>query len=517
MSSTAFSKPPTPRSSSGPLYGSLHVPDFPAQASIRNAPDLAHRAVAILDGTFPLLKVVAMNARARRLGVRRGMTRLQLDQFSDLHIRQRSAAEEEAAHGALLDCAHSFTPRIEETAPDTITLDLNGLSGLWGTPRAIAQKLLRAASKLGLEVHVAIAPNPDAAIHATRSGAGITVIHPGQAAGKLAALPLEVLDPPEEMQDTFHRWGLRTFGDLRALPATRIAERLGQPGVRLRDLAGGVVERPLRPTTASPRFAESMELESPIDSLEPLTFILNRLMHQLCRRLTARNRAAGEIRLTLDMDSAGSGRFGRQIRMPVPTREPKLLLKLLQLDLDAHRPPDPVTHVTLEATPAPPRRIQNGLFQPLAPEPEKLALTLARIGALVGEDNIGTPVLVDSHRPDAFRIERFRLLRPDTRALPRPDRPGKRATPMALRMCRPPQPITVETDQGQPARILFAGQKGRVVHCAGPWSASGDWWRADAWNREEWDVEVRTGWRRTLYRIYRDPRRDCWYLDATYD
>lgn len=513
MSSTAFSKPTTPRSPAGPLYGSLYIPDFPAQASIRNAPDLRDRPVAILDGTFPLLKVVAMNARARRLGVHPGMTRLQLDQFSDLHIRQRSSAGEEAAHGALVDCAHYFTPRIEETTPDTITLDLNGLSGLWGTPRAIAQKLLRAASRLELEVHVAIAPNPDAAIHATRSGAGITVIHPGQAARKLAALPLEVLDSPEQIQETFHRWGLRTFGDLRALPATQIAERLGQAGVRIRDLAGGAIERPLRPAAERPHFAESMELETPIDSLEPLTFILNRLMHQLCQRLTARNRAASQIHLALDMACAGSQSFERQIRMPVPTREPRMLLKLLQLDLDAHRPPEPVRHVTLEAIPAPPRRIQNGLFQPLAPEPEKLELTLARIGALVGDGNIGTPVLIDSHRPDAFRIERFRLLPPGSHA----SAPKKPVTPMALRMCRPPQPITVETDQGRPARILFAGQRGQVVHCAGPWSASGDWWRTDAWNREEWDVEVRTGWRRALYRIYRDPRRDCWYLDATYD
>jgi protein ImuB len=515
MSSTAFSKPTASCAPSGPLYGALYIPDFPAQASIRNAPDLGNRPVAILDGTDPLLKVVAMNARARRLGVRPGMTRLQLDPFSGLHIRQRSSSGEATAHGALLDCAHAFTPRIEETASDTITLDLNGLSGLWGSPRAIAQKLLRAASRLGLEVHVAVAPNPDAAILATRSGAGITVIRPGEAAGKLAALPLEVLDSTQEMQETFQRWGLRTLGDLRALPATQIAERLGQDGVRLRDLAGGATERPLRPASEHPHFAESMELETPIDSLEPLTFILSRLMRQLCQRLTARNRAASEIRLTLDMDSARSRSFGRQIRMPVPTREPKLLLKLLQLDLDAHRPPEPVTHITLEATPAPPRRIQNGLFQPLAPEPEKLELTLARIAALVGDDNIGTPVLIDSHRPDAFRMRRFRVLSPGGRA--RSGAPGKPATSMALRMCRPPQPITVETDQGRPARILFAGQRGQVVHCAGPWSASGDWWRSDAWNREEWDVEVRTGWRRTLCRIYRDPRRDCWYLDASYD
>jgi len=527
MSSTAIPDI-QPDSPAGPLYGSVHVPDFGVQAFVRNEPALRQRPVAVLDGVFPLLTVAATNGRARNMGVREGMTRLQLGQFPDLHIRCRSREQEEATHQALVDCARYFTPRVEDTSGDTITLDLNGLSGLWGTPRAIAQKLLRAADKLGLEVHVATAPNPDAAICAARSRSGITLLHPGDAARKMASLPIEVLDFSDTIRETFKRWGIQTFGDLTRLPAIQISERLGQDGVRLRQLALGKVERPLRPAPEHLHFAEFMELEDAISTLEPLTFILSRLLNQLCRRLTARNLSTHQIRLTLGLtpgpktDRTRDKTFERQIELPVPIRDSRTLLKLLQLDLDNHRPPAPVSHVTLAAEPVAPRRIQEDLFRPRTPEPEKLEVTLGRIRAIVGQDNIGTPALENSHRPDAFRMQNFRVLPPTSRLPPNPA-PRKmheaHARPAALRISRPPQPITVETEpgHGKPVRILFAGKTGRVLKSAGPWNCSGGWWRTDAWNREEWDVEVQTGWRRNLYRIYRDPRKDCWFIDGTYD
>ena len=178
-----------------------------------------------------------------------------------------------------------------------------------------------------------------------------------------------------------------------------------------------------------------------------------------------------------------------------------------------------MSQVTLTAEPVAPRKIQEHLFRPRTPEPEKLELTLARIGNIVGQENIGTPSLVDSHRPDAFRIRPFRVLdttSTNTNAQPRRKHMSA-PLPAALRISRPAQPVTVETREGQPARMLFAGKTGKVLTCAGPWNASGDWWRSDTWSREEWDVEVQTNWHRTLYRIYRDPRKDCWFIDGTYD
>ena len=525
---------------SGPTYGCIHIPDYPVQAFIRNEPDLRRRPMAILDGTFPLFTVVATNTFARGLGVQIGMTKLQLERFPDLIVRHRSEKQEDSAHHALIDCANFFTPRVEDTATDTVALDLNGLSQLWGTPRAMAQKLFRAADKLGLEAHIAIASNPDAAIHAAKAEAGITVIAMGDETRRLESLDLDILAASEEIRASFSRWGLQTFQDLVRLPEIGVVERLGQEGLKLQQMARGETSRPLRILNEKPCFKESIELDDSIDSLEPLTFIFSRLLNQLCQRLEARNRATDALRLSLalepltleplsmekplkeedagdekDAEDPGTSphRFVRTIRLPTPTRDSRVLLKLLQLDLDAHRPPRPVIGVTLRAEPAPPRRIQNGLFVPLAPEPEKLELTLARIGTIVGNDRIGSPRLLDTHRPDRFRIQHFTVpTRSKARRLPR-----NPPTSMALRMFRPPLEATVEKLGGQLSRIFFSGRSGKITTARGPWSTSGEWWRENPWNREEWDVEVQSGRDRSLYRIYQDQQTHQWFVHATYD
>ncbi len=513
----------------GPIYGCIYIPDYPVQAFIRNEPALRRRPMAILDGTFPLFTVVATNTVARGLGVQIGMTKLQLEQFPNLIARHRSGKQEDAAHHALIDCAHFFTPRVEDTAPDTIALDLNGLSQLWGTPRAMAQKLFRAADKLGFESHIAIASNPDAAMHAAKAEAGITVIAMGDEARKLESLDLHILTASEETRTSFSRWGLQTFQDLAQLPEVGVVERLGQEGVRLQQMARGETSRPLRVLNKKSFFKQSIELDDSIDYLEPVTFIFSRLLNQLCQRLEARNRATHELRLTLTLEPSfgkkpldeadeedpekSSHHFVRTIRLPTPTRDSRILLKLLQLDLDAHRPPRPVIGVTLTAEPAQPRRIQNGLFVPLAPEPEKLELTLARIGTIVGNDRIGSPRLLDTHRPDRFRIQHFTL---PTRSKAKRLSTHPSAS-MALRIFRPPLEATVEKLGGQLSRIFFSGKSGKVTTARGPWNTSGEWWREDPWNREEWDVEVQSGHDRTLYRIFQDQQTHQWFVDAAYD
>ena len=520
---------PKPGPVSGPIYGCIHIPDYRVQAFIRNEPALRRRPMAILDGTFPLFTVVATNTFARGLGVQIGMTKLQLEQFPDLIVRHRSEKQENSAHHALIDCAHFFTPRVEDTALDTVTLDLNGLAQLWGTPRAMAQKLFRAADKLGLESHIAIASNPDAAMHAAKAEAGITVIAMGDEARKLESLDLHILSSSEEVRSSFKRWGLRTFQDLDKLPEIGVAERLGQEGVRLQQMARGKTSRPLKVLNEKPCFKESMEFDESIDSLEPVTFIFSRLLKQLCQRLEARNRATHQLRLTLtleplfgknspdeedgDAPEKSPHRFVRTLSLPTPTRDSRVLLKLLQLDLEAHRPPRPVIGVTLSAEPTTPRRIQNGLFVPLAPEPAKLELTLARIGSIVGDERVGSPRLLDIHHPDRFRIQHFTLpTQSKAKRLPTPP-----PTSMALRMFRPPLEATVEKLGGQLSRIFFSGKSGKVMTARGPWNTSGEWWRENPWNREEWDVEVQSGHDRTLYRIYQNQQTHQWFVDAAYD
>jgi len=521
-------------------FAAIYVPDFLVAAVVRLEPSLRGKAVAVLEGTPPVVTVAAMNEAAAKAGIEAGMTRLQASAYP-VELRQRSLAHEAAAHAALLDCAQAFSPRVEDTT-DTVVLDISGLERLFGPPAKLVQDLARRASGLGLAANVAVAANPDAAIHAARGFAGITVIPPGKQAERLGPLPLDVLQVAPEILETLDRWGVRNLRALAALPEVAIVERLGQEGLRLQKLARGAAERPLVPAEPPLEFEETLELEYPVALLEPLAFILGRLLEQLCTRLGARALATNALRLTLDLDASqiadlppshggtedrevrSSGqrviaqdsiprspahpitRFERVLRLPLPMLDSRLFLKLLQLELRAHPPAAPVVKVTLAAEPVEPRPGQGGLFLPASPAPDRLELTLARLAGIVGEQKIGAAEVLDTHRPDAFQMKRFappsQGLKPFTktasvaaRLKPCPDqvpqglKPGHSSTAnaglkacstlpiVALRRFRPPLAATVEVREGEPVRIVAGEIRGEVASVSGPWRNSGGWWK----------------------------------------
>ncbi|HYA95058.1 MAG TPA: DNA polymerase Y family protein, partial [Terriglobales bacterium] len=287
-------------------FAAIHVPDFLVAAVVRMEPALREKAVVVLEGKPPTVTVAAMNETAAEIGIELGMTKLQAAAYP-VELRPRSAAQEAAAHAALLDCAQAFSPRVEDTAPDTVVLDAAGLDRLFGPPNKLAQDLAQRARELGLEVNVAVAANPDAAILAARGFAGITVIPPGKQAERLGPLAVDVLQVTPEILETLDRWGVRNLRALAALPDVAMVERLGQEGLRLRKLARGAVERPLVPADPPLEFEETMELEYPLALLEPLAFILERLLEQLCARLEARALATNELRLIVGLDLADAG------------------------------------------------------------------------------------------------------------------------------------------------------------------------------------------------------------------
>jgi len=569
-------------------YACIFVPDFPVEALLRAEPELRSQAVAVLEGKPPLQKVFAVNEKARRLGIDPGMTKIQVEPCTELVLRPRSPLQETAAHAALLDCAQSFSPRVEDTAPDTVLLDLSGLESLFGSLPEIARDIARRTSDLGLEANVATAFNPDTARFAARGFAGVTVVPEGKEAERLGNLPLEVLftelispNPTEEavrLLETFDLWGVRNLRALCALPEIALSERLGQAGVRLQQFARGAISRTLVPVDPPLIFEEAMELDHPLVLLEPLAFLLAHMLDQVCARLAARALAAQELRLRLELDtgfhfvedlpnatthvgtgalgslqraeSRGPGRapvrqqnaadialeltlmhsskFIRTLQLPVPMLDPKIFLKLLQLDLKAHPPGAPILKVHLSAIPAQPRTIQGGLFLPPTPDPEKLELTLARIAGMVGEDKVGSLHLLDSHRPEAFRMQRF----VPTEAEGQKEKPDdvSSAPVTALRMFRPPLRATVTLREGKPAHVVCSKRKevqGEILWMAGPWRSSGDWWEQDGWARDEWDIAIQTPVvsRRSsvvsnalsLYRLVHDLLSGGWFVEGTYD
>ncbi len=534
-------------------FACIYVPNFSLAAALRAEPELQARAVAIFEGKPPLEKIIAVQEQAGRMGIAPGMTRAQAELCSDLTLRQRSHLQESSAHAALLDCAQSFSPCVEDAACDTALLDLAGMESLFGSLAEISQAIYNRAATLGLAANVAVASNPDAAVLAARGCPRITVIPSGNEAERLGRLPLEVLfanplakdrpikdrpikDGPgdqkretDSLLETLNRWGIYNLRELAALPEIALSERLGQEGLRLQQLARGAASRTLVPFEEPAIFEEAVELEHPIVLLEPLAFLLNRLLEQLCTRLGSRALSTQELRLTLELENFSRNqhsanrnqKFIRTLRLPLPMLDTKVFLKLLQLDLNAHPPGAPIVKIHLAAEPARPRSAQGGLFLPPSPEPEKLELTLARIASMIGENNVGAVELPGTHRPEGFRMRRFAAETPRKSEREKvTDLLEDKSAVMALRRFRPPLRAQVTVENGQPIYLACAKKKevqGSVLWKAGPWRASGDWWEREAWSRDEWDLAARNGEAVSFYRLFHDLLAGGWFVEGTYD
>jgi protein ImuB len=501
-------------------FAAIHVANFMVQAVLRAEADLNGKAVALVDGTAPQIHVVAANNAAWRAGIQPGMAETQA-QLCGVEIRRRSRAQEKAAHAALLDLGWSMSPRVEDHAQDTILADLAGLNSLFGTDENIAREFARRAAELRLQAHVAVSANLEVAVHAARGFAGITVIPEGEEARYLSGLPVQTLAPSAEALETLERWGIRTCAALGALPVLELSERLGQEGVRLQELARGAHTRSLVLAEPAQTLEEEMELDDAVEDLEPLSFVLGRLLDQVCARLAARALSAAAIRVRFDLGDAfekeeqvreknaataaemqaAAKTYEKALNLPVPMRDSKMLLKLLRLQLQADPPAGGIVKITLGADPARPRSTQHGLFVPNSPDPEKLELTVARLAKLVGNANIGSPELTDTHRPGEFRMNKFFAQPNETRARGKASRKsvaGGDGGPTAVRrpatgcrIFRPRLAARVELREGRPVKLFFRGLYGRVMTASGPWKISGDWWREDAWQQEEWDLEIR--------------------------
>lgn len=414
--------------------------------------------------------------------------------------------------GTLADAARELTPRVEVVGEATVLLDLRGMGRRWPSPHELGEAAARAARQRGLEAQVALAWSRTAALLLARARPGLTIVPAGGEAAAVAALPLEALDLTPERRDLFRRWGLRTLGDLAALPPDGLAARLGTEGPRLVRLARGEDEVPLVATPAPEVFSCTLELEWPVDGLEPLAFLLARVLEPLCAALSSRCRRAAA--LTLDLHLVNGAHHRRTLRPAAPSAEARTWRTLLLLDLEANGPADAIQAITVTAEPTLARVVQFSLLDPAQPSPERLAETMARLHEWTADGRGGSPVLPDTHRPGAFVMGTFappRYQAPASAAAREEE--GAALARFAQRAFRPPLPARVTLKAGAPAYVSAPGVSGAVTDRAGPWRASGDWWDA-AWSREEWDVSVEG---RGLFRIFRDRLRECWFVDAEYD
>jgi protein ImuB len=530
------------------MFAVLHIADFALEAVLRTEPGdpasllpaPAPRPAALFSGTGKKSLVLVCNAPARAAGVAPGMTAPQaVARCPALLIRPPRPAAEAEARAALLAVGFTLAPALEDTAPGVCTIDLRGSDP--ARQQASALAALAQLAALALPASAGLARTPLLALYAARQAlpcapgapapvpddpmvgeapAGEPGLFPSGAAlspslivvaeekSFLAPLPLATADPPPGLAAIFATWGLRTLGDFTALPRDEIVRRFGAEGLAFWQRANGGEPRPLRPVVPAREFAAALDFEEPVETLEPLLFILRRLLDRFALELLGAQLVAAELDLGLQL--ADGPPHTRTFRLPEPTADATILFRTLHTHLESLHTASPITGLRLRAAPARPLVRQQDLFASGLRDPHGFAETLARVSALVGAERLGTPQPEETHRPDAVKLT------PPPAVIPPPaPRPVHPLHGLPLRRFRPPLPARLEfaPAERQPVYVWTERFHDAITHVRGPWCSSGDWWQADrAWSRLEWDIALAGG---GLYRLLR--LGEAWFIEGEYD
>jgi protein ImuB len=545
------------------MFAVLHIADFALHAVLRTEPGLAAQPAALFATTSKKSVVLAANAPARASSVEIGMSAPQaVARCPALVIRTPSSAAETEARAALLAVGFTLSPAIEDTSPGICTADLKGGST---SPQPIAAAAITQLTELGLPTTAGVARTPLLALYAARAprmdrfhgdvapsprfirtpaharpspkaksvlhrdregelsdlelslAEDTTPYHSKSDGGVLividektflSPLPLATADPSPELAGILANWGLRTLGDLTTLPRDEIVRRFGSEGLALWNRATGGDSRPLHLVTPAQSFTAAMEFEQEIETLEPLLFILRRFLDRLTLELRVSQHVAVEIELTLRLED--ETRHARSFRLPEPTADVEILFRTLHTHLESLQTAASISALELRLIPTRPLVRQHGLFDTGLRDPHGFAETLARVGALVNSDRVGTPQREDTHRPDAVKLV------PPPPIVPPPAEPPVHAPlGLPLRRFRPPLPVTLEFTQpeGKPTYLFTDQFRGEIAHLRGPWRSSGDWWQSDrAWQRTEYDIALADG---GLYRLLQIG--EAWFIEGEYD
>jgi len=405
----------------------------------------------------------------------------------------------------------------------------------------LAQEALGRVARLGMEAAAAVASSKEVALLAARCG-GARVIAAGREEEFLNWLPLDLLKLDRdgaELEQTLAQWGIRRLGELARLDIRAVGSRLGARAVELIRIARGESLTPLMARRAAENFAEAVELEWGVDSLEAMGFVMRPMIERAVERLELRGMAAGEIALALELD--GRRRDVRRVALPAPTNEARTLLALILLNLEAAPPAAAVEAIRITVAPRAPRAAQADMFAPPCPAPERLHVTLARLAALCGPGKVGTLIPRNSHLPDAVELGPFapRPAIAPARALAqngeaaaanrdaaaKSSAAGATVAQLAIRAMRPPHRVEVLCTRGGALQFVRGADfGGRVVSCAGPWRLAAapshidnddrGHREAPGTARDYYDVALEDG---GVYRLLCDLRSGEWYVDGIYD
>lgn len=480
-------------------YAVLLVPEFRLQATLRHSPHLTNQAVVLLENQGTKPRVSQLNSRARCAHVQPGMTPTQaLARCAELHFLNGNSGHERSAQDTLLQTAELLSPFLEATAPGVVTIELPAERSF--TEAELNEKCVAPLLAMRLNVRIGVAATPDLAYLSARFADPVRIID--SPVTFLAPLPINALQPPTELLLVLNSWGIRTVGQLVALPMAQVFERLGPEAVELWERANGGRPRPLKLVKPQEFFAEEADLENPVEMLEPLLFLLRRFLEQITTRLAHAYLVVGKLRLVLRFENGSP--YQRVFTIPQPTREVALLFRMLHTHLENFTSATPITGLELAAKPVRPNAEQFGLLEKGLRDPHQFAETLARLQALLGSDRVGSPEIEPSHHPDAFHLTPY-----ETKTTVPPAEEELLIGVPWLRF-RPPIRANVVLNDIHPAFLYSSRSTGPIKDARGPWLLEGNWWESKHWEHEEWDVATDEG----IYRLVRV--EEGWFLDGIY-
>jgi protein ImuB len=494
-------------------FAAILLPQFSLQAALRFHPEAWRQPVAITDGDTERGRVLEMTEPAASSGVWHGMVVTQaLARCPSLRLLQRSRAREEVVSSLLLETTGTLSPLIEATAEGLCVADLRQMKACDWEPWA--RDVVKRFAARELRVRVGVAANPDLATLAARHAEPALVVQ--QAGAFLAGVAVTSVDTAPWMLEILRDWGIGYLGELARLPRGELIERLGPEAGALWEQAAGRAQRELRLVRPPEVFWEAFEFEYPIETTEPLLFILRRQLEQLALRLEEAYRVAAQMTLTILLEpgpsnaAASADRYERSFTIPSPTSDIEVLFRILHTHLESLRLEQQPIGVRLRIEPATAERSQFQLFESPLRDPNRFAETLGRIAALVGTENVGVVQLEDTHQPDRFQLvtPEFQKLAEDCPAEPQ----RSRALGLPLHRFRPPLHAQVHFRRDVPSWLSSPVAQGEIIDVAGPYRISGQWWDQHTWNIEEWDIELSDG---ALYRISKS-QGTC-FLEGCYE
>ena len=484
------------------MFAVLLLPNFRLQAALRFRDELSAAPVALFDPAAPKIGLLEVSAAAAEQGVSVGQTSTQaIARCPALTLIPRSAAQEQSAQSALLEITGTLSPEVEASGDGYCTANLRGAREHdW---RKLGERVIASLASLRLNAQAGFAKNPDLAFIAARHARPVLVVQTPQTF--LANLALHELSPSPELLSVLGDWGIHNLAQLTSLPRGELMDRLGPDAAQLWERAAGRTERPLRLVRAAETFVEAFDFEREIETAEPVLFIVRRFVEQLAMRLENVYRVAG--RMTLSLSLANGSAYERTFTVASPTADADVLFRILHAHLDSVRLDHPATAARLCIEPADAERRQFQLFESPLRDPNRFDETLSRLAAIVGVENVGVAEVLNTHRPDSFR-----LCPPRFHAVAAPNTTDDFSIGIPLRRWRPAIVAEVRVVRHAPAFIESAKARGIIRDALGPYRANGGWWENARWSTEEWDIELETG---ALYRLARNGSE--WRVEGSYD